>query len=213
MKPLIIGMGPAKSHPTNAWHPAAVSTANLCYLISGDPSKLSMLESHFKAIDLNQNWHREEGHDWDSIWENDAKETLRMLIAAQELGRGRKVFLLGEQVTNFTFGFLRRKDCTLAVQGWRQLAKCLGYRLCIQDKEASVGKSLGYYDFVAIPVWHPRILTTLEAKMPPGWQQKMMNALRSAGGLQPMKFKRPHSQNLLQRREKTTPADQQFPIW
>jgi hypothetical protein len=188
-------MGPAKSYPTDAWHPSAVSTANLCYLISGDPLKRSMLDSHYVTVDLNQNWHREEGSAWDSILANDAEVMLRTLIADRELRGGRKVFLLGELVTNFTFGFLRRKDCPLAQYGWRQLAKCIGYRLCIKDKEASVGKSLAYYDFVAIPVWHPRTLTTAEIKMPPGWQQKMMNALRSAGGLQAMKFKKPHYQS------------------
>jgi hypothetical protein len=192
MKPLIIGMGPAKSHPAVAWHPAARSTANLCYLISGDFSKRSILENHFTAIDLNQNWHREARSAWDSIWANDAEETLRTLISAKELRGGRKAFLLGEQVTNFVFGFMRRKGCALAEQGWHQLPKCAGYRLCIEDEEASVGKSLGYYDFVAIPVWHPRILTTLETKMPPGWQQRMMNTLRSASGLPSMKFRKPH---------------------
>jgi hypothetical protein len=213
MKPLIIGMGPAKSYPTGAWHPAAVSTANLCYLISGDPSKRSILDDHFNVINLNQNWRREEGAAWDAILASDAEETLRALIAAKMLRGGRKAFLLGEQVTNFVFGFLRRKDCALALDGWRLLSKCVGHRLCTEDKAASVGKSPGYYDFVAIPVWHPRMLTTSEAKMPPGWQQKMMTALRSAGGLKPMKFKKPHQQSLdLQRCERTIPADRQFPV-
>src|SRR5580693_4331438 len=196
MKPLIIGMGPARSHPTEAWHPAALSTQNLCHLILGDSSKRPVLDDHFEVINLNQNWHREEGSAWDSILPSEAEKTLRGLLAAKKLRGGRKAFLLGEQVTNFVFGFLRRRDCALALEGWRRLPKCVGHRLCIEDEDASVGKSLGYYDFVAIPVWHPRTVTTLEVKMPPGWQKKMAIALRSAGRVKSVKFKKTHQRRI-----------------
>ena len=209
MKPLILGMGPNRSHPADPWHPSALSTANLCRLIMGTAANRSEVERHFEIADLNQRWHWVEGLG-DSIQPHEAKETLRVLIANGALRGGRKTFLLGEQVTNFLFAFLRRTDGSLARDAWRKLSKCSGLRLRTDDAEARIEARLGYYDFVAIPVWHPRILLDRDARMPPGWQQRMMNTMRAAGGLSPARFKR--SQYQLPAGEKTSPTDLQFPF-
>lgn len=188
MKPLIIGMGPARSHPDDAWHPSAISTINLCYLIAGNFAEPSAIDRHFDAIDLNRRWHREPGSAFDSVLVGDAEQTLRSLIASGQLRSARKVFLLGEQVTDFVFASLRHEDCPLVRASWRQLPKCVGYRLGTADEDARIGQSRGYYDFVAIPMWHPRALSVPEGRMPRGWQQRAINAFRSAAGLQPVKL-------------------------
>ena len=117
--------------------------------------------------------------------------TMKTLISNKLLRGGRKAFLLGEQVTNFVCGFLRGANSALAEDAWRKLPKCVGHRLRTDDTDARIGAAAGYYDFVAIPVWHPRILLDPEIRMPPGWRQRMMNAMRAASGLPPMKFKQP----------------------
>lgn len=209
MRPLILGMGPNRSHPADPWHPKALTTANLCRLITGMSANWAEVECHFELADLNRHWHWVEGLG-DSIQPHEAEGTLRALIASGALRGGRKTFLLGEQVTNFVFAFLRRVDSPLVRDAWRKLPKCSGLRLRTDDAEARIGARLGYYDFVAIPVWHPRILLDREVRMPPGWQQRMMNTMRAAGGLSPAKFKQ--SQGPVLAGEKRSPGDRQFPI-
>lgn len=187
MKPLIIGMGPAAPYPTDAWHPLSPSTANLAYLILGDFLGWPTVEDHFDAINLNRLWHRRDGTR-DAILPSHAKETLRAHGEAEGLTHGRPVFLLGQEVTNFVFGFLRDRRSALAVDAWKQLDKCVGHRLCIQDPDARRDEPAGFYDIVAVPVWHPRNLTAARARLPSGWQQRMMNTLRSAGGLSAAAF-------------------------
>ncbi|XJJ66270.1 hypothetical protein WBP07_12455 [Novosphingobium sp. BL-8A] len=187
MKPLILGMGPCRSYPSDAWHPEALSTANLSRLIMGSTAKWPMVEHHFDLSDLNKRWYRVEGAG-DAILPDEAEATLRALVASGGLRGGRKAFLLGEQVTDFVFSFLRRPDHVLAANAWRTLPKGIGVRLRTSDPEARIGAMSGFYDFLAIPVWHPRILLDSEIRMPPGWQQKMMTVMRAAAGLPPMKF-------------------------
>ncbi|WP_132388658.1 hypothetical protein [Novosphingobium sp. PhB165] len=146
------------------------------------------MEAYFDVIDLNEHWHRADGAG-DVVHPVEAEVTLKTLVSSGGLRGGRKVFLLGEQVTNFMFASLRQVDSALAVDAWRKLPKCVGYRLRTDNDEARIGAVAGYYDFVAIPAWHPRILLDPEVRMPPGWQQKMMNAMRGAANLSPMKFK------------------------
>ena len=210
MKPLILGMGPNRSHPADPWHPNALSTANLRRLIMGNAADRAEVERHLEIADLNQHWHWVEGLG-DSIQPNEAEGTLRALIAGGALRGGRKTFLLGEQVTNFLFAFLRRTDSSLARDAWRKLPKCSRQRLCTDDAEARIGARLGYYDFVAIPVWHPRILQDRDVQMPPGWQQRMMNTIRAAGGLSPARFKRSPDQVLAG--EKRSRVDPPFPFY
>jgi len=105
MKPLIIGMGPNRAHPTEAWHRKAQSTTNLCQVITGTTMCWSTVERHFDLIDLNQRWHWIEGLG-DSVHPDEAESTLKALIARGLLRGGRKAFLLGEQVTNFVLGWL-----------------------------------------------------------------------------------------------------------
>lgn len=211
MKPLVIGMGPTRSHPADAWHPEALSTANLCHLIMGPPARWPTVQSHFEVIDLNKRWYRIEGSPGDSLRTEDAEETLRALTTAGSLRGGRKAFLLGEQVTNFVLAFLQRSDSLLATDAWRKLPKCVGRRLRAGDPDASIGRVQGYYDFIAIPLWHPRILTTQEIRMPPGWQQRMMNALRAAAELKSMRFK-PMQRPAPADCGKRDPVDQRSPI-
>jgi hypothetical protein len=189
MKPLILGMGPSRLYPVDAWHPEALSTINLCRLILGAATSLPAVKHHFEVIDLNKRWFWIEGKG-DCIEPNEAEETLKLLIKNGELRSGRKAFLLGEQVTDFVFASLRRTECIFSKNAWRNLQKCEGVRLCTDDREARIGAAAGFYDFVAIPVWHPRILMDQAVQMPPGWQQRMMNAMRSAAKLSPFKFSR-----------------------
>jgi hypothetical protein len=177
----------------------------------GASANWAAVKSHFEVIDLNEQWYRAEGSSGDSVRTSEAEETLRTLTVAGSLRCGRKAFLLGEQVTNFVLTFLRRPESSLATEAWRKLAKCAGYRLRANDTEASVGKVRGYYDFVAIPVWHPRILNAPEIRMPPGWQQRMMNALRAGAGLKQMKFSQRRHSDLLDC-GKRDPVYQRFPV-
>lgn len=209
MKPLILGMGPNRSHPADPWHPNALSTANLCRLITGIAGNWAEVDRHFEIADLSRQWHWVEGRG-DAIQPHEAEGTLGVLIAQGGLRGGRKAFLLGEQVTNFLFAFLRRPDSPLAQNAWHRLPKCSGLRLRTDDAEARIGAKFGFYDFVAIPVWHPRILLDSNVRMPPGWQQQMMSAMRAAGGLPPAKFKRPEARALTG--EQRSPSDRQFPI-
>src|SRR5262245_59318874 len=117
MKPLIIGMGPSPSYPSQPWHPQAVSTKNLCWLITGNPAAWPEVERSYEVIDLNKHWHRLEGIG-DSVQVSEAKETLTNLIENGALRGGRKTFLLGEQVTNFVFEFLRRPGSALVEDAW-----------------------------------------------------------------------------------------------
>lgn len=188
MRPLIIGMGPAKVYPTDAWHPLSPSTANLSYLIVGDYLGWPMVEDHFDAVNLNRNWYHDDQMNEDTILPSDGEETLKTRAQAGDLNGGRLVFLLGKKVTDFVFNFLRSNDSTLAGNAWNQLPRCKGYHLCIEDRDARVDKPTGYYNFTAIPLWHPRNLTAPGARMPSGWQQQMSNTLRSAAGLTERSF-------------------------
>lgn len=208
MKPLILGMGPSRLYPTDAWHPDALSTANLCRIITGTASAWTVVQDHFETADLNERWHWVEGLG-DSIHPDEAEKTLRDLISKGALRGGRKTFLLGEQVTDFVFSFFRRADSLLSKNAWRRLRKCSAVRLRTDDDEARTGMALSYYDFGATPVWHPRILLDSEVRMPPDWKQRMMSALRAAGGLPPMKFSRPQHPDA----EKRTPVGPQLPVW
>jgi hypothetical protein len=196
--------------PRRCLDPNALSTANLCRLITGSATSWSEIERHFEITDLNKHWHWIEGLG-DSVKPSEAEETLHALIANGSLRSGRKMFLLGEQVTNFVFARLRRAGSPLARDAWRRLPKCAGLRLCTDDAEARIETSVAYYDFVAIPVWHPRILLDHQVRMPPGWQQRMMNTMRAAGGLSPTRFRQ--SRRPGPDCEKRSPADPRSPIW
>lgn len=189
-KPLIIGMGPAQPYPGDAWHPLSPSTANLSYLIVGDFLGWPTVEDHFDAINLNRFWHRPDAQDRDDILASHARETLKAHAQAGGL-MDRPVFLLGEKVTNFVFSFLRDSASPLGGDAWRHLPKCAGHRLCIDDREARRDERTGYYDCVAMPVWHPRNVTAPGFRMPHRWQQRMSDALRSAAGLPSLPFVAP----------------------
>lgn len=212
MKPLICGMGPSRLYETDPWHPKALSTVNLCRLITGTASGWGSVERHFDMIDLNASWYWLEGVG-DAIQPDEAEATLRALITRGGLRGGRKMFLLGEQVTNFVFGFLRCDESSLVANAWRSLPKCAGVRLRTDDCDARSSSAIGYYDFTVIPLWHPRILLNEHVKMPPGWQQRMMNAMRSAGGLPPMKFNRTSSGDSCAGGWERNPNGLQLPIW
>ena len=94
--------------------------------------------------------------------------TVKSLIANGALRSGRKVIFLGEQVTNFVLASLRRPDGVVGDNAWRALKKCTSYPLRADDEDARAGGFAGFYDFLAVPVWHPRILDDEKVRMPPG---------------------------------------------
>ena len=144
-KPLIIGMGPNKDYPSLAWHPNAVSTANLCFLAFGKWAALDDLEKHFNLRNLNNSYYKVGGSD--EVNPTEAPRALYDWLKTGALSERRDVVLLGKAVTHFVSHYLLCSDLRFAplssfdIKGKIQDASTLDNRLP--------------YHFTAHVLWHP----------------------------------------------------------